>query len=158
LGLISHKCSSAKQDSFRGTAQNSHGVGCASKLHCAHRCGLLIFTGYAQNAGPDLSELSLDSLSNTEITSVARKAEKLSQAAAAIFVISQEDIRRSARHHSQQFRDAGRADRRISSWLITKMAAAACESFSAFLATEVISVWKASRGLSSLKSGPAFCA
>ena len=45
----------------------------------------------AQNAGADLSELSLDTLSNIEITSVARKAEKLSKAAAAIFVITQEE-------------------------------------------------------------------
>lgn len=49
----------------------------------------------AQNPGPDLSEISLDTLSNTEITSVSRKLEKVSQAAAAVFVITQEDIRRS---------------------------------------------------------------
>jgi iron complex outermembrane receptor protein len=49
----------------------------------------------AQSSGPDLSEISLDTLSNTEITSVSRKPEKLSDAAAAIFVITQEDIRRS---------------------------------------------------------------
>jgi iron complex outermembrane receptor protein len=51
--------------------------------------------GRAQQAKPDLSDISLDTLANTEITSVSRKGEKLSQAAAAVFVITQEDIRRS---------------------------------------------------------------
>jgi iron complex outermembrane receptor protein len=49
----------------------------------------------AQESQPDLSDISLDTLANTEITSVSRKAERLSQAAAPVFVISQEDIRRS---------------------------------------------------------------
>src|SRR5450631_3972442 len=49
----------------------------------------------AQQSKPDLSDISLDTLANTEITSVSRKAEKLSSAAAAVFVITHEDIRRS---------------------------------------------------------------
>lgn len=49
-----------------------------------------------QPAGPrDLSSVSLEDLMNIEVTSVSKKAEKISQAAAAIFVITQEDIRRS---------------------------------------------------------------
>jgi iron complex outermembrane receptor protein len=43
----------------------------------------------------DLTELSLEDLMDIEITSVAKKAQKLSEAAAAVFVITQEDIRRS---------------------------------------------------------------
>jgi iron complex outermembrane receptor protein len=43
----------------------------------------------------DLTELSLEELMNIEVTSVSKKTEKLSKAAAAIFVITQEDIRRS---------------------------------------------------------------
>jgi iron complex outermembrane receptor protein len=43
----------------------------------------------------DLTELSLEDLMDIEITSVAKKSQKLSEAAAAIFVITQEDIRRS---------------------------------------------------------------
>jgi iron complex outermembrane recepter protein len=50
---------------------------------------------WAQKPKPDLSDISLDTLANAEITSVSRKGEKLSQAAAAVFVITQEDIRRS---------------------------------------------------------------
>ncbi len=50
----------------------------------------------AQSAGTrDLSSVSLEDLMNIEVTSVSKKAEKISQAAAAIFVITQEDIRRS---------------------------------------------------------------
>ncbi len=43
----------------------------------------------------DLSSLSVDDLMNVEVTSVARKGQKLSDTAAAVFVITQEDIRRS---------------------------------------------------------------
>ena len=51
-------------------------------------------------AGPaagqtDLVDLSLEELANLEITSVSRRPEPLSQAAASIFVITGEDIRRS---------------------------------------------------------------
>jgi iron complex outermembrane recepter protein len=43
----------------------------------------------------DISELSLDTLASTDITSVSRKSQHLFQAAAAVFVITQEDLRRS---------------------------------------------------------------
>ena len=43
----------------------------------------------------DLSGLSIEELANVEITSVAKRAEPLSGAPAAIFVITREDIRRS---------------------------------------------------------------
>ncbi len=52
--------------------------------------------GQAQNPVPiDLSQASLEDLMNLTVTSVSRKEQKLSQAASAIFVINQEDIRRS---------------------------------------------------------------
>lgn len=44
---------------------------------------------------PDLTQLTLEQLLRIEVTSVARKEQKLSRAPAAIFVIRQEDIRRS---------------------------------------------------------------
>jgi iron complex outermembrane receptor protein len=43
----------------------------------------------------DLTELSLEQLMTIEVTSVSKNAQPLAQAAAAVFVISQEDIRRS---------------------------------------------------------------
>src|SRR5712692_5942091 len=43
----------------------------------------------------DLAEASLEDLMNTKVTSVSRKEQKLSKVAAAVYVITQEDIRRS---------------------------------------------------------------
>ena len=47
------------------------------------------------SSGPDLSELSLEELAQVEIISVSRRAEPVAQAAASVFVITAEDIRRS---------------------------------------------------------------
>ena len=46
-------------------------------------------------AAADLADLSLEQLANIEVTSVSRRAERLSDAAASVFVITSEDIRRS---------------------------------------------------------------
>jgi iron complex outermembrane recepter protein len=43
----------------------------------------------------DLTELSIEELLKVEVTSVSRRAEPISAAAAAVFVITQDDIRRS---------------------------------------------------------------
>jgi len=51
--------------------------------------------GWAKENPTDLTELPIEDLMNIEITSVSKKQQKLSDAAAAIFVITQEDIRRS---------------------------------------------------------------
>lgn len=64
-------------------------------------CALFValLTPTAQAASPvypeDLSELTLEQLVNIEITSVSRYAEPLSRAAAAVSVITGDDIRRS---------------------------------------------------------------
>jgi iron complex outermembrane receptor protein len=44
---------------------------------------------------PGLADLSLEELSNLQVTSVSRRAERLSDAAASIFAITGDDIRRS---------------------------------------------------------------
>lgn len=49
----------------------------------------------AVNHPPDLTELTLEQLMNIEITSASKKAEPLWESAAAVFVISGEDIRRT---------------------------------------------------------------
>src|SRR5690242_20223139 len=52
--------------------------------------------GQTQQAPPkDLTTTSIEDLMNVEVTSVSKKEQKLSRTAAAIFVITQEDIRRS---------------------------------------------------------------
>jgi iron complex outermembrane receptor protein len=53
------------------------------------------FDASAQIRSQNLADLSLEELSNIEITSVSRRAERLSDAAASVYVISNDDIRRS---------------------------------------------------------------
>jgi iron complex outermembrane receptor protein len=51
---------------------------------------------WAQNPpATDLTNISLEDLMNVQVTSVSKKEQKLSQTGAAVYVISQEDIRRS---------------------------------------------------------------
>ena len=47
----------------------------------------------------DLTQASIEDLMNIEVTSVSKKEQKISKVAAAIFVITQEDIRRSGARH-----------------------------------------------------------
>src|SRR5687767_6950293 len=49
----------------------------------------------AMGTPAELKKLSLEQLMDLEITSVSKKVEKVSQAAAAVHVVTQEDIRRS---------------------------------------------------------------
>src|ERR1700682_1880040 len=52
--------------------------------------------GPAQVSSPrDLAQLSLEDLMDVEVTSVSKKPQKLSMTGAAVYVINQEDIRRS---------------------------------------------------------------
>ncbi len=54
-------------------------------------------SAFGQEGGATrLAEMSLEQLMDVQIVSVSRRAESLSRAAASIFVITQEDIRRSA--------------------------------------------------------------
>jgi iron complex outermembrane receptor protein len=48
-----------------------------------------------QSPAGDLTQVSIENLMNMEVTSVSKKEQKLSQVAAAIFVVTQEDIRHS---------------------------------------------------------------
>jgi iron complex outermembrane receptor protein len=49
----------------------------------------------AQSGAPDLSQMSIEELMNIEITSAGRKEQRAADVAAAAFVITREDIRRS---------------------------------------------------------------
>src|SRR5690349_13246995 len=57
---------------------------------------LLVSVASAQEQTPDLTQMSLDQLSKIEVTSVSKKEQKLSDAAAAIYVVTQQDIRNSS--------------------------------------------------------------
>ena len=52
-------------------------------------------TAFAQKPAPDLTNASLEDLMKMEVTSVSKKEEKLFGTAAAIYVITREEIRRS---------------------------------------------------------------
>ena len=49
----------------------------------------------AERPQGDLTQVSIENLMEMEVTSVSKKEQKLSQVAAAIFVITQEEIRHS---------------------------------------------------------------
>src|SRR6266853_4917611 len=73
----------------------------------AMRAGRIFLSGFlsvllagstvAQNSRkvPDVTAMSVEDLMNLQVTSVSKHTEKLADAAAAIFVLTQEDIRRS---------------------------------------------------------------
>src|SRR5260370_877808 len=58
---------------------------------------LLAGSTVAQNSRnvPDVTAMSMEDLMNLQVTSVSKRTQKVADAAAAIFVITQEDIRRS---------------------------------------------------------------
>jgi len=75
---------------------------CRAKTRCVSPLtagAFLVSVAAAASAQPmqvaDLADLSIEELGNIEITSVAKRPERLSDAAASIFVITGEDIRRS---------------------------------------------------------------
>ncbi len=62
---------------------------------CVAACTLFALPARSQQKPTDLADSSLEDLMNVQVTSVSKKEQKISQVAAAIFVITQEDIRRS---------------------------------------------------------------
>jgi len=62
---------------------------------CALAALVLLPVQAAELQTASLADLSLEQLSNIEVTSVSRRAERLADAPASIYVITQEDIRRS---------------------------------------------------------------
>src|SRR5271165_2146366 len=57
---------------------------------------LLVVPARGQNRPPsDLTQASLEELADLQVTSVSKKEQSLSKAGAAVFVITQDDIRRS---------------------------------------------------------------
>ncbi|HKX31593.1 MAG TPA: TonB-dependent receptor [Blastocatellia bacterium] len=64
-------------------------------LLCAIWLGSIASAAWAQSPPTDLTATSLEDLMNIEVTSASKKEEKLFQTAAAIYVITQDEIRRS---------------------------------------------------------------
>jgi iron complex outermembrane recepter protein len=55
----------------------------------------ILLAGEARGAGRPLADLSLEELSNLQVTSVSRRAERVADAPDSVYVITAEDIRRS---------------------------------------------------------------
>ena len=68
-------------------------------LHRAHRRWLAtlapLLLPLSAAGAPDMADMSIEELANIQITSVSRKPERLADAAASVYVISADDIRRS---------------------------------------------------------------
>src|SRR3984893_6782266 len=62
---------------------------------CIAACVIFALPAWPQQETPDLADRSLEDLMNIEVTSGSKKGQKLLRTAAAVFVITQEDIRRS---------------------------------------------------------------
>ncbi|TKB60996.1 MAG: TonB-dependent receptor [Nitrospira sp.] len=86
-----------------GSGRHTHSAHCLLALSLV---GLALYSPNAQQAlaadpdrqqesASDLTELSLEDLLNVKVTSVTKQAQPLAQTTAAIFVLTQEDIRRS---------------------------------------------------------------
>src|ERR1700726_4543495 len=58
-------------------------------------CPLANVSAAGPQSVPDVTSMSLEDLMNMQVTSVSKRSQKVADAAAAIFVITQEDIRRS---------------------------------------------------------------
>lgn len=87
-------------ESCEGTSPGNYMGGVMYRLCSAVMISALLAASAAygqadQSAAPNLSEATLQELMNMEVTSVSKKKEKLSRAAAAVYVITQEDIENS---------------------------------------------------------------
>jgi iron complex outermembrane receptor protein len=65
-------------------------TGCAAGL-----LGALLPAAWGQQPQPSLADLSLEQLSEIEVTSVGKRVQRLADVAGSVYVINQEDIRRS---------------------------------------------------------------
>src|SRR5271163_1987584 len=92
---IPHSCAAAaeclRSNALDLAARNFLRRGCIARLIALS----LAISAPAQNPPEDLSKLSVEDLMNVEVTSVSKKEQKVSQTAAALFVITQDDIHRS---------------------------------------------------------------
>jgi iron complex outermembrane recepter protein len=73
-------------------------MACAGRMLLAGMlavCPLANVSAAGPQSVPDVTNMSLEDLMNMQVTSVSKRSQKVADAAAAVFVITQEDIRRS---------------------------------------------------------------
>ena len=80
---------------YSGHCFGAWAVACCILLAAMAACVRADDVAPPQGAQPSLANLSLEELMNIEVTSVSKKPEKLWEASSAVYVITQEDIRRS---------------------------------------------------------------
>ena len=68
---------------------------CIALAACAVAAGWCGPHAHAQTVAANLADLSLEQLSNIEVTSVSKRAQRLADVAGSVYVISGDDIRRS---------------------------------------------------------------
>ena len=93
LGIVSRL--TALRRVGRGVAANRSA--CAKRtLATAFAAMLITSSAWGQGQGtPDVTAMSVEDLMNVQVTSVSKRTQKVADAAAAVFVITQEDIKRS---------------------------------------------------------------
>ena len=96
IELIEYLCRSRQEDMANPDLERNEA---SPDESCGLRVGAFRVSRYcaaqAQNAQTDLTSLQIEDLMNVDVTSASKKEQKLSRVPAAIFVITQEDIRRS---------------------------------------------------------------
>src|ERR1700723_2854557 len=80
---------------FLNKRLNRRSIEMTKVAFCIAACVIFALPAWPQQQTPDLADRSLEDLMNIEVTSVSKKEQKLSRTASAVFVITQEDIRRS---------------------------------------------------------------
>jgi iron complex outermembrane recepter protein len=102
-GITQEVCEEPKMSNEKPKKTTAHGVARrarASTSRGVFRAGLLmamtaVMLSAQDTPFPDVTAISLEDLMDMKVTSVSKREQKLADAPAAIFVITQEDIRRS---------------------------------------------------------------
>src|SRR6202035_5443746 len=80
---------------FLNKRLNRRSIEMTKVAFCIAACVIFALPAWPQQETPDLADRSLEDLMNIQVTSVSKTEQTLSRTAAAVFVIRQEDIRRS---------------------------------------------------------------
>ncbi len=81
-----------------GSGNRANRTACANRILVTVFAAMFIATSAMGDTGqgaPDVTAMSVEDLMNLQVTSVSKRAQKVADAAAAVFVITQEDIKRS---------------------------------------------------------------
>lgn len=92
------KTTMLSQDRTTRDRRNAHRMATAKRLLATALVAVFVTTSVWGEAGqdaPDITAMSVEDLMNIQVTSVSKRTQRLADAAAAVFVITQDDIARS---------------------------------------------------------------